>query len=126
MEDPAPAALPKLQEITIRPLALPEMTQGELEARLLDLVRNSQGIGEEGALEALFPSPKFPDKPLPALVEAWQEKREAWIQKAYGPNGEHAETYAGRVSAAAIALRKRGLLRSVNNGFNSYTYFPAL
>ncbi len=99
-----------------------------LMSRVLAAIRATDGIGEGELMQKLFPRPAFPavGERTPEAIEAWRKADYDYSSRAYYRQGvvEYRDCYSALISSCTIALQKAGLIRTDNNGFNCYTYFP--
>lgn len=101
------------------------MNNTELKTAILEFIRKNNGSSEGEVLRAMFPEPAFPVNGDEDQITAWRVANESWKDAVYGITGvAYLETYAGRCSHATIELRTEGHIRTVNNGYNCYSYFP--
>lgn len=95
----------------------------EITDRALAIIREHKSIHEGRLLGLIFPPPVYPVGSGQAAKDAWRGYYDQWKDQAYSSEQiPYCDCHAGRLSAACIELARAGLIRTHNNGFNSYTY----
>lgn len=104
-----------------------DLSPDSLQSRVLAFIRANDGATEDDLMRAFYPSPQFPapTERTPETIEAWRTAQYDWQSRAYYRAGivEYKDCYSSLLACATIALRKAGLIRTENNGFNCYSYF---